>query len=143
MKKNNHKQTLRSQNLIYFITGIFQYWYKKLPLTISENRLFLKIQTKFRGFPAKVCITDKNYFYRPLCHHFRWFLCQWASPYRSWRLQHDPKELKNWKFGYLQARPLGGRNFLSKNEKLVLVYTGLLQIPFSQKTATQQHWYNV
>ena len=41
----------------------------KIP-TFSQNTD--EIQINFRGFPEKVCITDQNCFYRPLCHHYFW-----------------------------------------------------------------------
>ena len=41
---------------------------------------FLKIQTfsqnadQFRCFPKKICTTDQNYSYRPLCHQWGWHI---------------------------------------------------------------------
>ena len=35
--------------------------------TFSQNAD--QIQTNIKGLTEKVCITDQNYFYRPLCHH--------------------------------------------------------------------------
>ena len=68
-------------NTIYdLMFDMFDYWdgnvnnmLKTLSLSIPDNTDFSKstdqIQTNFRGFYEKVCITDQHYFYRPLCHH--------------------------------------------------------------------------
>ena len=70
-----------SIHLTYFIISkfdMFDYWdvlilIKKCLSTFLKTQIFSKntdqIQNNFRGFPDKVCITDQNYLYRPVCHH--------------------------------------------------------------------------
>ena len=56
-----------------FITGMenqndmFDIGVKMICVNNFENTD--QIQTNFWHFFEKVCMTDQNYFYRPLCHH--------------------------------------------------------------------------
>ena len=86
-ESNNFENKSQSRCLICLLLGwkmrmtcvilmlkwfVCQHFWKYRPISQNTDQ----IQTNFWHFFEKVCITDQNYFYRPLCHHWEWAYCK-------------------------------------------------------------------